>query len=182
MSSKNIEKFNNCLGALKWEGVFASQDVDESYDIFWEDFKSIFEMCFPVRKHRFNRNVHKINNFMTAGLLVSRRNKLNLHKISIKYPTELNTTKYKTYRNIYNRVSRAAKKLYFEKGLSAAHKDPKKTWDLLKEAVYGEQKVNKIQQIQNGEETITDASEMANKFNSFFATAGQKVADKIPPQ
>ena len=72
---------------------------------------------------------------MTQGLLVSRLSKIKLHKISIQSPSTMNIERYKKFRNIYNSVMRASKKLYFEKNLKLAKKNPKKSWQLIKEAM-----------------------------------------------
>jgi hypothetical protein len=72
---------------------------------------------------------------MTAGLLNSfRANKIKLHKRAISQPTEINHDNYTVYRNIYNKLIKLSKKLYFENGLRNNEKDPKKTWNLLTEA------------------------------------------------
>ena len=63
---------------------------------------------------------------MTNGLLVSRKNKNVLHKTSIADPTDANIKKYKAFKTIYQRVSRAAKKLYFTSKLEANANNPKK--------------------------------------------------------
>ena len=47
---------------------------------------------------------------MTAGLLISRSNKINLLKLATISPNAENLTKYKTYRNIYNTLIRKSKK------------------------------------------------------------------------
>lgn len=78
--------FRNDLNRLTWNNVTSCEDVNESYDAFWSDFEALFNLHFPVKKVKFNRNIHKINNFMTAGLLVSRATKLELHKKSILDP------------------------------------------------------------------------------------------------
>ena len=63
---------------------------------------------------KFNKNYHKINGYMTKGLLVSRANKLKLHKKSITEPTETNLSAYRSFRNLYTKILRASKKLYFD--------------------------------------------------------------------
>jgi hypothetical protein len=78
-------------------------------------------------KKRFNKNIHKIQGFMTNGLLISRNSKKTLHKASIANPTAENINKYKTFRSIYQRVLRAAKKLYFTSKLHENASNPKKT-------------------------------------------------------
>ena len=63
---------------------------------------------------------------MTAGLLISWSTKLNLLKLSILTPTPENLTRYKTYRNLYNKLNHISKKDYYTNNLKLAEKDPKK--------------------------------------------------------
>jgi hypothetical protein len=69
-------------------------------------------MYVPTVTVRLNRNYHRVNDFMTKGLMISRRNKVRLLKISLVEPTVENTSKFKAYRNLYNKLIRIAKKQY----------------------------------------------------------------------
>jgi hypothetical protein len=51
---------------------------------------------------------------MTTGLLISRDNKIRLHKISLSNPNSHNITTYKIYCNSYNTVLGCSKQNYFE--------------------------------------------------------------------
>ena len=104
--------------------------------------KCYMTKTFPVKKTKFNKNLHKICNYMTQGLLVSRQSKIKLHKISIQSPNSSNIERHKKIWNLYNTVMRASKKMYFEKNLNLAKKNPKKSWQLIKEAI-GDQKQSK---------------------------------------
>ena len=85
-SQQNLRHFKEALGSCTWNSTLTNQDVNESYDIFWNDLHMIFELHFPLINVKFNRNVHKKNNFMTKGLLVSRNTKNNLHKKALIDP------------------------------------------------------------------------------------------------
>jgi hypothetical protein len=47
-------------------------------------------------------------NFMTEGLLTSRKTKSNFHKRAVYDPTIANITRYKTLKTIYQRTIRGA--------------------------------------------------------------------------
>jgi hypothetical protein len=78
---------------------------------------------------------------MTAGLLISRKTKNDLFKIQLSNPDLVNVTKYRTYKQNYFKIVRAAKKLNFKAKLEANTKNPKKTWETLNEAL-GKDKSN----------------------------------------
>ncbi len=70
-STENVANFKNALSGLGWNNVLTSNDVDEAFEAFWNDFSTIYDLHFPIIKMKFNRNHHKINDYMPAGLLNS---------------------------------------------------------------------------------------------------------------
>ena len=77
-SKSNIDRFKNVLSSLSWNDVFNEQNVELSYGNFSDTFYGLFEVHFPVNSIKFNKKFHKIEPWITAGLLASRRNKLVL--------------------------------------------------------------------------------------------------------
>ena len=102
---KTKEKFRDALNEIQWTNVTCQSDVNLAYDLY-----------LPVTRIELNRNIHKIKDFMTRELLISRRRKNELHKSYIIEPTQRDI--YVSYRNIYNSVIRLNKKLYFEANLA----------------------------------------------------------------
>jgi hypothetical protein len=149
-------------------------------DAFYDEFLTLFNLHFPILTKKFNKNYHKINDFMTIGLLTSRKNKLKLHKTSILTPTIENVNKYKSYRNIFNTLMRKAKILYFENNLNLHEKNPKKTWEILKE-VMGKKTNSPITEININGTISNDPARIAEEFNSFFSSVGSKIAANIKP-
>jgi exonuclease III len=74
-SNANLTNFRNELGMTDWNSVLNIDNVDESYEEFWRIYTDIYNRNFTLKRMRFNKNIHKVNNFMTAGLLVSRESK-----------------------------------------------------------------------------------------------------------
>ena len=144
-----MEKFRTTLSNLDWLDVKSSNDVNTSYGIFWDTFKTLFDLNFPLSKKKFNKNYHKINGYMTKGLLISRSTKIKLLKISVNNPTAENLNAYRKFRNLFTKIMRASKKLYFDANFAKAKKDPKKTWDLIREAIGSEPKNPKIQKLKH---------------------------------
>jgi len=122
-----------------------------------------------------------MQSFMTNGLLVSRNNKKILHKTSIAFPTAENVAKYKNFKTVYQRVLRAAKKLYFKSKLEQNANNPKKTWDTLNEILGKTKKSESIEKICVNDATILDPVDIANSFNKFFVAVGQQISDNVAP-
>ncbi len=125
-----ILMFRDALRSLNWLDVVSSQDVNTSCNNFWQTFKPLYDIHFPIAYIRPNKNIYKINNFMTKGLLISRINKNKLHKSYLSNPTPVSFNNFKTYRNIYNALIRKSKKLHHQQQLRTFKHNPKKTWSM----------------------------------------------------
>lgn len=180
INTASLNRFKNYLRNLRWDDVTSSNDVDKSYEAFWNTFYSLFELNFPLKTAKFNKKIHKINNYMTEGLLKSRETKMRLFEQSRASPNAENRTKYNNYRNVFNKVMRASKKLYFSQNLSKNRKNPKKTWDLLREVMGTLNGNPKVSDIKIGQNTISDPREIAEQFNKHFVGACREISDSVP--
>jgi len=110
-SDANVEQFNFNLRAVGWHEVLENQDPQASTDLFYSTFLDLFNLHFPLKKHRFNKNFDTKEKWMTRGLMVSRATKLKLCNSSICDPSGTNISAYKTYRNLYKKLLRLMKKI-----------------------------------------------------------------------
>ncbi len=118
---------------------------------------------------RFNRNFHKIEKWFTAGLLVSRRNKITLEKTQRKNPSDANKVKLVAYRNVYNLLVRGYTKSYFHAELKRHQSDLQMTWKTPREAIRQSKNAGcDIQSLLINGKNISDPCEIANNFNIFF--------------
>jgi len=67
-SKRNIDFFKEDLSQISWNNVLHCVDVHESFIQFSEIFETLYELRFPSRKIKFNKNIHKIEKWMTQGL------------------------------------------------------------------------------------------------------------------
>ena len=117
---------------------------------------------------------------MTAGLLISRRRKLELYKTYLACRTELNFAVYKNY-NRFNRLIRASKVSYYESQLKLNQKDPKIVWKILNESLNRvSNKSSLMREISVDGKLITEPIEIANSFNTFFSEIAKNIRAKIP--
>lgn len=178
----NLADFNTVLLNEDWTLVTDSNSTQQSYEIFQTKFSTLFDTFFPIKKVKFNRNIHRAEKWFTNGLLISRRNKLKLEKQCAENPTDYNTMKYSTFKMIYNKTLKAAKKFYFNSELCQNQKDLKKTWDIIRAATNRKSKKSntELETLIVDGITIEDPKEIANQLNEFFASAPQKIVDEIP--
>jgi hypothetical protein len=112
-STENMNLFRDELRNLSWNTVLREQDVNLALDHFLDTFTTLADLCFPEKKRKINKNLNGIKEFMTKGLLISRKRKNVLFKNKLLYPTDVNINNYRIYRNIYNAVIRRSKKIVF---------------------------------------------------------------------
>ena len=102
---------------------------------------------------------------MTKGLLASRRTKLKLLLISKENPSVENLNAYKQFRNLYNQLIRASKRLYYSEKIDSSKIDPKSLW----KTIYRKQSKNSsIDSILVNNLKTSNPTEMANGFNDFL--------------
>ena len=85
---------------------------------FSNNFHNLYNLYFPVDTTKFNKKIHRMEKWMTKGILISRSIKIKLGKKCFTHPSIANSNIFKTYGNTYNVVIRCAKKLYYERELN----------------------------------------------------------------
>lgn len=89
-----------------------------------------------------------------------------------------NVSKYKKYRNRLNFLLRKAKQNYFSSQLDKEKNNIKNTWKIFNSILRSPKKSSSKKFVSNGN-IYTDPTEVANKFNEFFANIGPTLAGTI---
>ena len=86
------------------------------------------------------------------------------------------------YKNLFEKLKKQSKKLYFQNKLKKCENDIKNTWKIMK-SVTGKSRVQNDsfpKSLIIANEEITDEKSIAEKFNSFFVNIGTNLSSKIP--
>ena len=115
-------------------------DPNLTYNILEDAILSARDKHMPKRNVRFNKYKHKMNKWVTTGILKSIRYRNSLYKKlkSTPYNCEQHMTlklNLKTYNYILNKTIRTAKKEYYFTEFSKYKHDIRKTWDTIKEVI-----------------------------------------------
>ena len=182
-SFNNVENFRRALAAVTWNDLYQSTDAQESYNIFSNKFLELFDLFFPLSTVKFNKNIHYKEKWFTSGMSVSRREKNRLSCVAATNPSLENITKFKTFRNLYNKITRVAKKLYFEDELKKNKSNLKKTWNIIRQAINlkSKKKDTNINTLLINNVEVHDPLLIAEHLNEFFASAPAKIIEEIPP-
>ena len=167
---------------MNWQNVFSTNDPQLAFSNFSDTFLTLYNLNIPATTKKFNKNIHKIEPWITSGILTSRRKKIALSKSHFSSPSPLSLSQLKLFRNLYNKIIRAAKKMYFENELLANQSNLKKSWALIRLALNKKHsKDSSISKILVNNKEISDPEEIANNFNIFFSSVAATIVEDINP-
>ena len=180
LSKQNIDVFKNKLSLVNWDDLCDNNDANVSYNMFIDKFNKLYDECIPkkVVKKRHAKNRCPKAPWITCSLLNCIRRKNRLHKKSMQKPTEANVSKYKNYRNRLNSLLRRAKQNYFSTQLDKEKRNMKNTWKILNSILRCPKK-KCSQKFTINNKVYTEPTDVANKFNEYFANIGPTLASTI---
>ena len=178
LSNRNIETFKNSLSELRHEFTITNYDcVDAKWKSFLDIIQNKFDESFPLKK--ISRSKYKNKLWVTVGIKKSSKIKEKYYKAWINNPTEFNKKRYITYKNIFNNVINKAKQMYFENIFKNDNRN-KKTWSEIDKLTKKKNNNNSIpESINKNGVTINDPKVIADTFNEYFSTIGDKMGAKF---
>ena len=170
----------NLTKIWSWSNVLSQQNPKIAFENFFEIFYSIRDLSFPEVKVKIKPTRFKHSPWMSKGLKISQKRKERLFSRKLRCPNKENVDKFQIYNKIYNKIRRAAKKLYYDKQFKKFTKDSKQTWSLIREVIGKKTDKHQIPKyFQSNGQIISDYLDIANEFNTFFASVGPKLAGEI---
>ena len=91
------------------------------------------------------------------------------------------TLRYTEHRNMYNTLLRQQKQKYYAENLALNTKNPRRAWQLLKEAANLNKSNLPVEKIDKEGRILLDPTEIAEEFNDFFTSVGVKIAESVKP-
>jgi len=85
------------LSAHDFKNINDIEDPDEAYKVFLNEYDELYNIACPLLTVKQSRKNTKKEPWMTAGLLISSKNKNKLMIKKIRKPTEPNILAYKKY-------------------------------------------------------------------------------------
>ena len=132
-------------------------------------------------QHKVNRKNSSIKPWISPAILSSIINRSKLFALKQKHPSRENKYKYCHYRNILNTIIRVAKHKYIEAQLELNKNNAKRVWDILNEYAIGKTITNRLPRsfMNDDGKQIDNPNEIADNFNNFFSSIGEKLQSKI---
>ena len=180
-NEKNITAFKNNLAMTDWSLVLETQDPNLSYTVFLKQFSKIYDNSFPMKTINIKRK-QLISPWISQGLRKSSKQKQKLYIKFLKHPTYKNETTYKNYKNLFEKIKNKSKVQHFSSLLKKHQYNSKETWKIMKEVIGKSNILNNDfpKTLLRDKQEITEQSEIANQFNTFFTNVGSNLASKIP--
>lgn len=172
-SQRNIECFKN---SLKNTAHVFNQNISKNSNEIWElcinFIKKQFELAFPLKSISRSKIKHKP--WITKAIIKSTKTKERLYKIWTSSSTAYNERQYKNYKNKLNSIINKAKTNYYN-NIFTSDKSNKKLWEEINSLLNNNENSKHIESIIVNNDTITDSKTIANEFNNFFSTIGEKL-------
>ena len=115
--------------------------------------------------------------WITKGILVSIRKKISIFKFYFINGNAAQKHLFKIYRNKLTKIKVLSKSLFYKNELRKNKNDPKIVWNTIGTLLPPNKKSP-----HNINQEIVSKSDIAEKFNDFFCTIGEKLANKLSTQ
>jgi len=157
--------------------LFESYDVDIAVQTFHDKLYQLYNECCPIRSKRVSYNRFSkpwiTNQHMTYIA--------HKHHLFYQYKHGIVTFDiYKNFNNYVTRLLRTAKAKFFRNKFDSAFGNAKDTWGLVNSLIGKGRKRVFPERIVSDADILTDSSEIANFFNTYFASVANSLDREIP--
>lgn len=180
-SHTNISAFKNAIDTQNWQTVLASKNVNESLEKFSQIYNNCFESNFPLIRCS-NKHNRPSKPWITPALRKSINRKSILHRKWVKTKNKEDERIYKNYARLLRNLIRKSEQVYFHDQLSSKFNNAKDIWKTLNSIGNFSNKKkenNTIHEIKTDRKNITNCNEIAEKFNEYFTTIGDKYSKQF---
>ena len=159
-------------------------DGSDSYKGLVKSIGDAQKKQIDSKRFKYNKYRHKKCKWITFGLLKSIEFRDNLYRELEETPIDRDDYRNKkinlrTYNRIINRSKTYLKKRYYAEKFHQLKNNIKLTWRLINEVLGNNPNKSISTKFNINDKCITDQQEIANHFNSFFASIGTKISQQI---
>lgn len=177
-SYKNFDanSFNEDLRNVPWHVVDNENNIDDALLTWNKLFSEVADDHAPVKRRRVKGTPIP---WMNSKISESMRDRDWYHRKARKSNSEKHWNTYRKLRNKVNRLVKSAKSKYYCEMIEEARGDHGKMWKAVNEACNRNSSSEKVQCIISDGIQHTTSKSIAVALNSFFASIGKRLADKI---
>ena len=176
INETNLEKFHQTLNSADFSDVLLKTDTNDSFTTFFGIINNAFNHHFPLVTSKFKPNNFKCyDNDLKS--LNRKKNKLFKKYIANKSPDSLFT--YHQIRNKYFHLVSEKKNRYYKNEFKKYKRNVKKTWKTINNLLGKGVKSPQITSLLYKNQTLSDATSIANAFNDYFSNVAKKLTNKL---
>ena len=168
---------------VDWNGILNSADCSVNFESFCMKVKTTMDSIAPIKHVSILGKRRFVEPWMTTGLETASRNNKKLYLETLRKGCPASVwEKYKSGRNLLNRLKRSTMKSYYTTKCTEYKDNIRKLWHVINQTIgktkHGGSIIPFISV--HGIKTY-DAKRISNEFGQFYANLGQNLASQIPP-
>lgn len=183
MNEVSVQQISADLRAGNWQPL-EQLPCDSAYEYFLAEINSALDRYAPVKKIKIPAKSVRREPWFSKGIQKSSRQMSKLYAKAVKTNKDSPCyAAYIRYRNMYNSIKRAAKKMYYDDLFNEHRNDISATWKILNGLTKrNKHNDNRIDKLKIDGVEISDPQMVTDAFADFFANVGPKQAELIATQ
>ena len=187
-NTKNYDRvaFYSDFLNIDWNNIIDinNDDANDSFNSFFLNFNKLLDKHIPLKKVSNKSFKRAFKPWITIGILKSLRKRSELHSRYLRAndPERKQSLyhRFKLYRNMLVTLVRKSKENHFNKYFSDNVKNLRETWKGIKNIIQIKTNTDSLPTcIFDEGSSITDPTQIANVFNSYFSSIGSTLQSKI---
>ena len=174
LTEDKISRIKSELMRVDWNSILNNDDCSINFENFCTTLNMIMDDIAPIKHIRISGKHRFIEPWMSTNLETASRNNKKLYLETLRKDCPISTVeKYKTSRNLLNRLKRfAMKQYYFTKG-TEYRDNTTKLWQVINQTIGKTKNSGSIIPFITIEGIKTyDAKRISNEFGKFYANLG----------
>ena len=171
---------------IDWDNIINNDtlNTNDSFDSFYKSFNSLLDKHIPLKRISIKNFKRKFKPWITNGILKSLKKRTDLHNRFLRAKDTVMKHqlhhRFKVYRNMLVTLIRKSKQNHFRQYFSDNVKNLRETWKGINSIIQIKNRSYSLPNsiLDNGT-SITDPTQIANSFNSYFSSIGETLQSKI---
>lgn len=176
-SENNFNMFVQYVSRENWLDVYSAKNINDGFDAFVGNLVHYIDVCFPFVSVK---SVNNKKSWITSGIKVSAQKLKLLHKIMVSTKRIEDKNTYQSYKKMYEKVLKAAKRLYNDNLYNKASNKSKAAWSIINTDLgKNRSEPNNVQEIIVDNKLIKEPQKIANSMNEHFVNLASKLTHKF---
>ena len=163
LSLENLLKFQSYLQCLSFSEMYKTENVNEAYNIFMQQFGLLYNLCFPYK--RITITPLKKPKWISKGIRLCSRKQRQLlweHRLN---PSHESKYKFKNYSQRFKKIVKLTQKAQNNFFINTSLNKSKASWQVINNKICTKEPIS---QIKINNTIISNPKDIADAFNNYF--------------